>query len=107
MFSNSRGSLRQRSTPPSARLTGSLETLAFTLLTTWLSRFHTESFVLYDVTISSLSGAPPYTCVSSAEGERFDVGRHPQGTEVKAVTYSNLQVNVKEGRTDVYVIVDI
>ena len=40
-------------------------------------------------------------------GERMDLSRHPQGTEVKAITYSNLRVSVERGRCDLYVIVDI
>jgi hypothetical protein len=35
------------------------------------------------------------------------VVRHPQGTEIKAITYSNMQIHEKEERADVYVIVDI
>lgn len=93
--------------PDSHALSPSLETLAFTLLTAWLGRFHTESFLLFNVTIKSLSKTTPYVCVSEGDGEKFDIKRHTQGTEVKAVTYSNLQVNVGEGRTDIYVIVDI
>lgn len=31
----------------------------------------------------------------SARGERFVFGRHPQGTEVKAVTFSNMQIVVQ------------
>ncbi|XP_046861867.1 protein archease-like isoform X2 [Xenia sp. Carnegie-2017] len=40
-------------------------------------------------------------------GETFDLDKHPQGTEVKAITYSNMQVFDEEGNHQVYVIIDI
>ena len=47
-------------------------------------------------------------------GETFDSAKHSSGTEVKAITYSNMQVydtapdeHGRGGRVDLYVIVDI
>lgn len=40
-------------------------------------------------------------------GNIFDPSKHPQGTEIKAITYSNMQINENEDRCDLYVIVDI
>jgi len=42
-----------------------------------------------------------------AYGEEFQIGKHPQGTEVKAITYSNMQVHENEGKCEVFVIIDI
>lgn len=42
-----------------------------------------------------------------AFGEPFEIGKHPQGTEVKAITYSNMQVHEKEDKSEVFVIIDI
>jgi SHS2 domain-containing protein len=47
------------------------------------------------------------TITSTAKGEKIDVTRHTQGTEVKAITYSNMQVQEEANRCDVCVIVDI
>lgn len=41
------------------------------------------------------------------EGERFDRERHACGTEVKAITYSAMQINEAPGDAEVFVIVDI
>jgi SHS2 domain-containing protein len=40
-------------------------------------------------------------------GERFDRDRHEAGTEIKAITYSAMQVIEKEGDAEIFVIVDI
>ena len=40
-------------------------------------------------------------------GETYDREKHTPGTEIKAITYSAMQILEKEGRTDVYTIVDI
>jgi SHS2 domain-containing protein len=42
-------------------------------------------------------------------GEPFDLAKHPQGTEVKAITYSNMQVHEDPdtGKCEVFVIIDI
>lgn len=44
---------------------------------------------------------------AAAYGEEFQIGKHPQGTEVKAITYSNMQVHENEGKYEVFVIIDI
>ena len=40
-------------------------------------------------------------------GETFDLAKHPQGTEVKAITYSNMQVHDTDEKHEVFVIIDI
>ncbi|XP_054717962.1 protein archease-like [Uloborus diversus] len=40
-------------------------------------------------------------------GEIFDLDKHPQGSEVKAITYSNMQVHENEDKSELFVIVDI
>lgn len=41
-------------------------------------------------------------------GEEFDLKRHGgQGTEIKAITYSAMNISINKGRADVFVIVDI
>ena len=42
-----------------------------------------------------------------AYGKEFKIGKHPQGSEVKAITYSNMQVYDKPGNHEVYVIIDM
>jgi SHS2 domain-containing protein len=45
--------------------------------------------------------------VSTRRGETFDRSRHECGTEVKAVTYSAMQIRQQPGDAEVFVIVDI
>lgn len=40
-------------------------------------------------------------------GEQFDTKKHPPGTEVKAITYSNMQIYDEPSNHCLYVIIDI
>jgi len=44
---------------------------------------------------------------AKAYGETFSLDKHPQGTEVKAITYSNMQVHDTDESHEVFVIIDI
>ena len=41
------------------------------------------------------------------KGEHFERGRHSSGTEIKAITYSAMQITEKDNDAEVFVIVDI
>lgn len=46
-------------------------------------------------------------CTCCRRGERFVRGRHEGGTEVKAITYSAMQILEREGEAEIFVVVDI
>ncbi|KAH0568196.1 protein archease-like [Cotesia glomerata] len=50
-----------------------------------------------------------FKITARAFGEEFQLGKHPQGTEVKAITYSAMQIHTppKTERPEVFVIIDI
>ncbi|PAV56490.1 hypothetical protein WR25_00201 isoform B [Diploscapter pachys] len=50
-----------------------------------------------------------FTATFKASGESFDLDKHPQEADIKAITYSNMQILEKpdESKCDIYVIVDI
>ncbi|GMH61622.1 hypothetical protein TrST_g9105 [Triparma strigata] len=85
------------------------ETGVFKILDEWLVHFHTKGFVVkeMEVEVKEEVGSPGWDVKCVAKGEEFDMERHTQGTEVKAITYSNLQIHRKEDRVDLYVIIDI
>lgn len=108
-----------------------LSSLLFAWLDEFLFRFSSEAFVCKTATILAFERPAPvvagsaedaavtaakveggerqgkYTIKVRAEGETFSLAKHPQGTEVKAITYSAMQIHEKEDRTDLYVIIDI
>ena len=48
-----------------------------------------------------------YLFLLCRRGDTFDQALHPQGTEIKAITYSNMQIHETPEKADLYVIVDI
>mmetsp|Transcript_301 Transcript_301/g.596 ORF Transcript_301/g.596 Transcript_301/m.596 type:complete len:206 (-) Transcript_301:30-647(-) len=83
-----------------------LHSLIYSFLDEWLFNFHDSGFVPKEVDVSEFSG-DVWRIVSSGNGELMDISRHPQGTEIKAITYSGMRVDERKGRCDVFVVVDI
>jgi SHS2 domain-containing protein len=85
-----------------------MTSMVFNFLQEWLYLFHEKDFLVKQVTIEVLD-LDNFVVQSRGMGEPADWRRHVQGTEVKAVTYSNLQVqqDPPDGQTHIWVIVDI
>jgi SHS2 domain-containing protein len=71
-----------------------------------LFKFITDSFCAKKVSIKEFKRAP-YEIVATVEGDIFDLTKHTVGTEIKAITYSNMQIIETPVRVDLFVIVDI
>ncbi len=83
------------------------ESLLYGFMDECLYAFHAESFVMKEVRISVLDDKE-FRIKAVARGGLFDVSRHSQGTEVKAITYSNMKI-IRDNpeKAEVFVIVDI
>ena len=88
-----------------------LDAFVFRFLDELLYRFSAEAAACRTVAVTLAPRTvpdAPYAATVATTGERFDLAKHPQGTEVKAITYSNMQVHTApDGRVDIFVIVDI
>eukprot|EP00013_Stygamoeba_regulata_P029915 CAMPEP_0177666180 /NCGR_PEP_ID=MMETSP0447-20121125/21446_1 /TAXON_ID=0 /ORGANISM="Stygamoeba regulata, Strain BSH-02190019" /LENGTH=146 /DNA_ID=CAMNT_0019172315 /DNA_START=20 /DNA_END=461 /DNA_ORIENTATION=- len=83
-----------------------LESLLYNFMDEWLFQFCTEFFICKEVSVTTLD-CDHFKITSVGRGEIFERGRHVPGTEIKAITYSNMQIHQAPGRVDIYVIVDI
>lgn len=84
--------------------------LLFALLDEFLYLFHTEGFVATRASTLRLDqDGNKRVVIVRAWGGIFEQGVHKQGTEVKAITYSNMQISShsSDGNVHIYVIVDI
>uniref|UniRef100_U3FZR9 Protein archease n=1 Tax=Micrurus fulvius TaxID=8637 RepID=U3FZR9_MICFL len=80
--------------------------LLFHFLDEWLYKFSAEEFFIpREVKVVHIDRIR-FRIRSIGWGEEFSLQKHPQGTEVKAITYSAMQVH-EEGKPEVFVIIDI
>ncbi|KAE8744587.1 hypothetical protein FOCC_FOCC008828 [Frankliniella occidentalis] len=84
-----------------------LESLLFHFLDEFLFLFSCEPFLVARKVKITEFDHENFRIVAKGYGEQFSLGKHPQGTEVKAITYSNLQVHNKAEKYEVFVIIDI
>ena len=81
--------------------------LVFKWLDEWLFLFSAEPFFIPRKIVIIEFDAERGYIKATGYGEQFDINKHPQGTEVKAITYSNMQVHKDKPTNDIYVIIDI
>ncbi|KAJ8978896.1 hypothetical protein NQ317_008875 [Molorchus minor] len=88
-----------------------IESLLFHFLDELLFLFSCEPFLICSkLTITEFKAEGEEMRIKcKCYGEEFTLGKHPQGTEVKAITYSAMQIVNKpeQSRADVFVIIDI
>lgn len=87
-----------------------MDTLLFNYLDELLYHFSTDGFVCVSIQISTFhrdKSTESFEIICTAYGEPYDPSKHTPGTEVKAITYSNMQIHETDTRADLYVIVDI
>lgn len=84
-----------------------LESLLFHFLDEFLFVFSAEPFFIARKVVITAFDMENFRIKATGFGETFEIGKHPQGTEVKAITYSNMQIYDKEGQHEVFVIIDI
>ncbi|PAV56489.1 hypothetical protein WR25_00201 isoform A [Diploscapter pachys] len=88
------------------------ETLLYAMMHEALANFQAEPFFIGNkVEVISIEEdeTDGFTATFKASGESFDLDKHPQEADIKAITYSNMQILEKpdESKCDIYVIVDI
>ena len=84
-----------------------LEGLLFHFLDEWLFAFSAEPFFIPRKIVITEFDAENFKISSVGFGEEFSLEKHPQGTEVKAITYSAMQIIKSEDKTELFVIIDI
>ncbi len=92
-----------------------LKSALFNFLDEWLFAFSAEpNFIPFKIEVldfefNKKEGEEEDEVVISSLGigETFDLSKHTQGTEVKAITYSAMQVIEGDGYAEIFVIVDI
>ena len=84
-----------------------LEGLLFQFLDECLFVFSADPFLIAKkVTITEFD-RENFKIKASLYGEEFSLEKHPQGTEVKAITYASMQIHENQDKSEVFVIIDI
>jgi SHS2 domain-containing protein len=87
-----------------------LEILIVNYLSEYLYYFDAERLLFADVTIFPIQfdeKTQEYTISSISYGENFDPQRHEMKTEIKAITYSFLEVIQKKKKSEIWIVFDL
>lgn len=85
-----------------------LFSLLFDFLTEFLYFFDAQGLVFSKVNINDIKKInDKYYLKAEALGEIFSPNKHDIGTEVKAITYSDMEIKIKEDSCEIYIVLDI
>ena len=92
-----------------------LQSALYNFLDEWLFCFSADPFFIpFKIEILEFTrnqteeeGEEDISIKAVGFGETFSLEKHPQGTEVKAITYSAMQINQSVNTCEVFVIIDI
>ncbi|XP_064105541.1 protein archease-like [Macrobrachium nipponense] len=84
-----------------------MESLLFHFLDECLFIFSAEPFLVARKVVISEFDKENFCIKATLYGEEFELGKHPQGTEVKAITYASMQIYDKDDQHELFFIVDI
>jgi len=71
-----------------------LESLLYSFMNEFLMAFCIDKIVCKKITILHFD-KENFKIKAKGQGEKFDKKKHPQGTEIKAITYSAMQIHEK------------
>lgn len=86
-----------------------MDSLLYGFLDELLFLFSAEPFLISKKLEITKFDLENFSITCRCYGEPFDLVKHPQGTEVKAITYSAMQIydNKDTNKVDIFVIIDI
>ena len=87
-----------------------LEILIVNYLTEYLYYFDVERLLFSQVSVSPIlfdEKTQEFTLSSISKGEIFDPTRHEMKTEIKAVTYSFLEIIQKKEQSEIWIVFDL
>lgn len=87
-----------------------LEILIVNYLTEYLYYFDAERLLFSKISVSPIQyneESGDYTISSISQGELFDSTRHEMKTEIKAVTYSFLEINQEKDKSEIWIVFDL
>ena len=82
--------------------------LCFDFLSEFLYIFDVEALVFSDISVKSIEEIENrYKLKALVKGEKFDKDKHEIGTEVKAITYSFMNIEEKKNKVEINIVFDI
>jgi SHS2 domain-containing protein len=82
--------------------------LCFDFLSEFLYIFDIEDLVFCEVSVKSIEKIEEtYKLIALGKGEQFDRDKHEIGTEVKAITYSFMNIEETEKKVEITIVFDI